>query len=144
LTPPRESRPAGNGPTHSFSKAKQALLRIDQAALDNIERRHVQAIVADAWAPQRRRRAQEFLDARHRPGIDFPGRERTPEQHRANNVVLTEIAEALTNSAALCPLDEIRADVVNVLREHMVVSPLGVDRGVHHQVDRGVHHREAS
>lgn len=78
--------------------------------------RVLQDALNEATASYWTRRAETFEAARHRPGIDYPGRA-TLDELRARWCALTETAQACRARAQVSPLDLIEPAVVDVLGE---------------------------
>jgi hypothetical protein len=102
--------PAGPAPIASLD-----LVRIVLAAADDSARRHLQEAITEQLAAHWRRRADALLAARPQPG-DYVGNA-TREEIRAQWYRLTEAARACLARAELCPLEDIAADVADVLGE---------------------------
>ena len=84
--------------------------------VEHFRSRVLQDALTEASAVYWRRRAEHLEAARHRPGIDFPGRAST-EELRARWVALTEAASACRARADVALIDDATADVAAVLAE---------------------------
>lgn len=106
----RKSPAADRAPSNVISDGDDYRLpaRIDQTLHDAL----LEALLAGerAWW---KKRAQQFLDARPRPG-DFRGLA-SDEDLRAQHRRLTDIARACRARAQVSPVDDIREDIANVL-----------------------------
>lgn len=86
------------------------------AYVAHLQLRSIQDLLSAVSAQQRRRRAEEFRAARHRPGIDWPGLA-SDEELRRRWVELTEIARALDASSTLGPIHDVTLELVDVFQE---------------------------